>query len=152
MRVSGGKLPRLFLLLCFLAVVCSVYPQPVASVTPLPSISDKVQSLKANFEKLKRLWQEQQIAFDEAVRISNELRNELAAAQTSLSASLRSLDLSAREVARLTTLLQQLEETLTLLQTSFEEYQNETRRHIITGWLTGAAIGGLVTALLFVIL
>ena len=118
------------LLCCFLAVGFTVYPQSANYVTPLPSISEKVLSLKTNFATLERLWQEQKIAFSEAVRISNELKAELTAAQNSLADSLTSLDLSVQEVQRLTILLEQSAETLTRLQAAFDDYQETARRQI----------------------
>lgn len=111
---------RLLLSACFvLALACgqAAYAQNETTPESSPtSISDKIASLKANFEKLQQLWSEQKALLDAALKQQAILEQALKDSQL--------------ELDQLTTSLQQSRETSTALSETFTEYKQATEREI----------------------
>lgn len=152
-RSTGRWFWLLWLALClFLALAVSGRANGLSSEDSSTGIAAKVSSLKSNLELLETLWKEQKIAYGEALRLSRELRTALNEARLSLASSRAYLSLSRLEVARLTRLLQQSEETLSRLSASFEAHRREARRVLIrsvvitavAAFSAGAGIGILI--------
>lgn len=141
-RGSWSLLCWVFLSLLFLVLASEAGAQD--SVLD-ENISERLLRLKENSKKLERLWNEQKLALQKAVELSEKLQRELAEAQRLLENSENSLAMSEQEVMRLTTLLRESQETLNGLQDSFQAYQQEVTRTIrnrtigmVAGFLTGA--------------
>ena len=111
------------------------------------SLADKLSALKENSQKLARLWAEQKIAYDEALKLSRKLEAELTEAQKSLTTSQQNLSLSQAEVQRLTLLLEQSSTTLRQLRVSLREESRRARlarvRSFVIGLVTGAVAGAV---------
>jgi len=145
----GGAWLCLALFCALFAVPClELSAQPNASV---PSISERLTSLKANLVRLENAWKQQKIALSEARRLSTELQAELSEVRQSLQTSQMSLATSRLALAKSMTSLRQSETTLSELQTSFQAYRQQARRRVVIGWLAGGLgiVAGILIAIVF---
>lgn len=140
---------RLVLFACLLlASACgpAVYAQNATTPeSSPPSISDKVANLKANFEKLQQLWNEQKLALEQARSQLRELQSELENLQ-------QRLITSQQEVQQSMILLEQSKETSNQLQESFSQYQKMMENRLFWWKLATAGVSVIgvviITALL----
>lgn len=147
-RSTGAALRALCWLLSLLLLVCSSsgYGQVPPTSEPSPtSIENVLNSLTRNSKRLAQQLEKQKISYEQAEKQVSELLRELSVVKSSLEESLARLNLSEAEVQRLTTLLQQSDETLTSLRTSFEEYRKAVFWQLIStgilAFILGAAAG-----------
>ena len=146
MRVRRWYL-AFWLLLC-LALLVGVCNSGSAQTENLPSsqsdTNQLLDDLLTNWKMLKEQLQQRKIAYEQAVKLSRQLENELLEARSLLESSLISLGKSEQEIARLSGLLQLSDETLNDLRETFSEYQRTATAKIRSGWILGGLIGLLV--------
>ena len=141
-------------LLLSLAWCSTVNAQPIetSGLSSNSNIEETLTRLRHNSQQLEKLLQQRKLKREQAERMVSGLLQELAIVRTALEESLQHSVNSEAEIQRLTNSLTLSQQTSTSLQTNFDEYVKSSDQAIRKARIQGAAIGGGVVAVIWVVI